>query len=119
MAIEATDASGAALDAARDAGSIVVSEPVIAEIAPRFGPLRELARFLDDVGGEIVRCSIEALCAAGERWRTYIAARSRQLECAECGDRRVIRCTRCGSAMSAGQHIIADFLVGSARVVAR
>lgn len=104
--------SRAALDEAADAGGISLCEPVVAEIAPRFPSLRELARFVDDLGAEIVRSSAEALYRAGERWREYVASRSRSMQCAACGARQSVRCVRCGATVVARQHVIADFLIG-------
>jgi len=102
-----------ALLIARESGGLVVSEPVLAELAANFSDLHDLAEFLSDAQIRLERSSREALHRAGRAWMDYTQRRPVSLLCPECGSSQTIRCRRCGAVIQTRQHIVADFLIGA------
>ena len=98
---------------ALEAGPIVICEIVYAEISARFRSEDEIDRFLQETGVRLARCQPGTLFRAGLAWTAYLRQRSNQLQCARCGQLEDVQCQRCGSALRARQHLVADFLIGA------
>lgn len=109
--------SGAKLDDALAAGAVVASEPVVAELAPRFPSRDVLVRFLRDTRVQYIPASLAALDSAGQAWAMYTRRRTAGLECPSCGRRNRPTCGGCGRQLRARQHIVADFLIGAHALV--
>ncbi len=105
--------AGRLLGEAGEAGSLVISEPVYAEIAGSFPQPARLDEYLLDMGIELLPSSQRALYVAGVVWRRYARRRPDGLQCARCGTVRRLTCEACGEALSARQHVVADFLIGA------
>lgn len=108
------DASEAALRRAYQAGRVVVTPIVYAELAAdgHFAAETDLNRFLEDFSIRLVEPSRGALFNAGETFRRYTDRRPDGLQCPSCGTKRVVNCEECGERLSPRQHIAADFLIG-------
>lgn len=111
---EHTDTSEAALRRAYREGKVVIAPVVYAELAAdgHFDTESDLNRFLEDFSIEVVTPSREALFRAGEQFRRYTERRPEGLQCPECGTKRTVNCTECGTGLAPRQHIAADFVVG-------
>lgn len=109
--------SAAKLDDAFAAGAVVASEPVIAELAPRFPSRDVLVRFLRDTRLQYIPASVLALDSAGRAWATYTRRRAAGLECPSCGRRNRPACAGCGRQLRSRQHVVADFLIGAHALV--
>ena len=105
------------LDEAMLAGSVVISEAVYAELAPRFEDSGQLDRFLARTNSSFVPSSPQSLHLAGLSWRAYSRRRPRVLACPQCGEPLPARCESCGAAVQVRQHVLADFLIGAHAVV--
>ena len=105
------------LIASLEAGPVVISEVVYAELAARFGSQEELDQFLQETGLRLERSLPAALFRAGLAWATYIRRRSNQMQCPRCGQPQEVRCQRCGVVLRLRQHMIADFLIGAHAVM--
>jgi predicted nucleic acid-binding protein len=105
--------SVAALRMARRSGSIIVSEPVTAEIAPAFASPTELVEFLEDNDLVVTPSTPAATYRAGAAWREYRRRRASGFQCSSCGARQAPLCDRCGAVLTSPQHIIADFIIGA------
>ncbi len=101
------------LVAAAQAGAIILSEPVYAELAAWFPDRRDLDGFLADTGIRLEPSSPEALALAGQAWREYSRTRRVDLECPACGNAQAVRCDRCGRRLAPRQHVVADFMIGA------
>ena len=107
------DSSEQALVESQQAGPLVISEPVYAELAAHFPDRDELDRFLADAGIQLHSSRAEALFLAGRTWREYLGRRPAQPACPSCGVSQTVRCTKCGAPISPRQHVVADFLIGA------
>lgn len=107
------DASERLLGEAIRAGALVISEVVYAELAAHFSEPEAVDRFVEDTGLRITASSADALRRAGAAWATYARQRPRSLECPQCGTPQATRCSDCGAAIRARQHVLADFLIGA------
>ncbi len=107
------DASERALAESSRRGALVVSEPVVAEIAPSFASVADLAEFLDRTGLNAVASNDRALFLAGAAWRSYVSRRTAGLTCPSCASRQRLECRACGFRLAPRQHIIADFIIGA------
>ncbi|MCY3656100.1 MAG: nucleotide-binding protein [Chloroflexi bacterium] len=101
------------LDDALRVGSIVISEPVYAELAANFPDADTLDAFLDGTGTRLTRSDRSTLYRAGTAWRAYSRRRPRVLTCTQCGEPQSVQCDVCGAALQARQHVLADFLIGA------
>ena len=91
----------------------MISEPVYAEVAPRFVDPAGLDGFLDDTGVSLRFSTRETLHRAGSAWQAYSRRRPRILACPRCGEPQSRVCTACGAAVQIRQHVLADFLIGA------
>lgn len=101
------------LTGARRAGAVVISEPVYAEVAPRFVDSSGLDGFLDDTGIRLEFSTRSTLHRAGSAWQTYSRRRPRMLACSRCGEPQSGTCEACGAPLGVRQHVLADFLIGA------
>lgn len=113
----AAEASDALLTQALADGTVVISEPVYAELVAFFESADQFEAFRVDIRVRLAPSSPEALRAAGTAWRSYTLARSSALQCPECGHRQTAHCDRCGSLIRVRQHMLADFLIGAHALV--
>ncbi len=102
-----------ALTQALQAGSIVLSEPVYAELATRFRDQTELEQFLADTGLRLEPSKPTSLYPAGRAWSQYVRRRPDAPECPRCGARQSGSCAQCGASIRPRQHVVADFLIGA------
>ena len=105
------------ITASISAGSLVVSEPVVAELAGRFASESELGAFLSDLSLSLVASTLDVVFGAGGAWTAYTQRRPRRLECPACGAAVETRCGNCGRSVTSRQHIIADFIIGAHALV--
>ena len=91
----------------------MISEPVYAELAPRFAGQAGLDGFLEATGVSLERSTRSTLHRAGSAWQAYSRRRPRVLACAQCGEPQSGECAACGAALSVRQHVLADFLIGA------
>jgi hypothetical protein len=94
-------------------GSVVIADPVYAELASRFPSSRELNRLLDQAGISRDPLNETSLHRAGVAFRQYASGRPRGLTCQDCGLVQEVACTRCASMLRARQRLLSDFLVGA------
>ena len=99
-------------DSAR-AGTLVISEPVYAELAPRFIDAAGLDSFLAITGINLELSDRAALHWAGRAWQVYSRRRPRLLGCSRCGAAQPGECSACGATLQVRQHVLADFLIGA------
>ena len=111
--LEWAESSRRALEDALDDGDVIFSEPVLAELAPRFESQVQMAAFLSDFGLTFVRSTTHTLFRAGSVWREYAARRPSTISCARCGNTMRIACSACGERISSRQHLMTDFLIGA------
>lgn len=90
-----------ALTEASRLGSLVISEPVYAELSAHFGEHSELDVFLQETGIRLQTSGREALFATGTAWREYIRRRP------------AAKCPHCGNALPGRAHVLADFMIGA------
>ena len=109
--------SEARLLGAAATGALVLSEPVLCEVAIHFSRSGDLERFLADIGAALVPSTVESLHAAGVAWTQHVRRRPRRVICAACGAANEVRCSRCGATIGMRQHIAADFIIGAHAVV--
>jgi predicted nucleic acid-binding protein len=109
---EAGPESEARLTAAAQAGAIVVSPVVAAELGAFFRKVSELRDFLDGTGIRVDGPRLDTLYMAGQAWKTYSARRG-EITCARCGAEQRVRCGRCAAPVRLRQHIVSDFLIGA------
>lgn len=101
------------LAAASEEGAIVVSEPVIAELAGQFDDHVSLQMFLDSTRLIHQPSNNRVLHSAGVAWREYTRRRDRALICPSCATSQTPSWCGCGSAPSVRQHLVSDFLIGA------
>ena len=111
------DESEAALAEAVRAGAVVISGAVYAELSAHFAEQGRLDEFLRGTGLRLEPATAESLYAAGRAWREYLRRRPTSLVCSQCGEPQQVNCGRCGAAVQARQHVLADFLVGAHALV--
>lgn len=101
------------LNEAADAGTLIISEPVYAEMSPRFADSAGVDRFLDVTGVLFEPSTRPTLHRAGNAWRAYTRRRPRIITCPRCGEPQPGTCEACGAALGVRQHVLADFLIGA------
>ena len=99
------------LTESHQAGAVIVSEPVYAELAALFPDRAALEAFLQATGVRLQPS--DALARAGRAWRGYRARRPAGLICPNCGRAQSVVCDRCGAAIATRQHVVAEFLIGA------
>jgi hypothetical protein len=102
-----------ALARAHHDGALVVSEPVVAELAGHFEDHDLLIQFLTETRLRLEPSTTEILHAAGVAWRGYAQRRGMGVACPACGSQQSVACRDCGRSLSMRQHILADFLIGA------
>lgn len=93
-------------------GPVRVCPVVYAELSAALAGT-DVDQFLSDLQIGLDPFGVESLRAAGEVWRTYRARRGADVQCASCGQRFRVTCTRCAAPVSWQQHLIPHFLVGA------
>ena len=100
---------------AAEQGALLVNSVVYAELSADdfFESADAVDTFLADTGIRLDDLRREALFAAGEQFQAYLSRRGDELQCPSCGCETLFECPDCGDAISARQHIAADFLIGA------
>jgi predicted nucleic acid-binding protein len=101
------------LEAAANAGTVLICDVVYAELAAFFADSDGLDRFLAQNSIEVESVSTASLFEAGRIWRRYTERRGSDLTCSVCGARSSPTCLQCGERITTRQHIAADFIVGA------
>jgi len=107
------DESERALAEAVQAGAVLISEPVYAELAAHFADKADLDGFLAGTGIRLEPSGDDALHRAGRAWTEYLRRRPTQLSCPQCSALQDVRCEKCGAGIQPRQHVVADFLIGA------
>jgi predicted nucleic acid-binding protein len=107
------EASQRALENGLQAGRLVISEMVYAELAAHFPSQHELDLFLTDTGIEVVPSSRAALARAGRTWAHYRRHRDNTFCCLQCGHTQRVSCGSCGTSLTGRQRLLSDFLIGA------
>ena len=100
------------LSAAVEAGQVVISPVVYAELAAQFADSNDLDRFLRDLGIRLADFDLLGLREAGRAWREYAQRRSAAVQCSRCGKQFDVQCPARKSDVRWRQHVVADFLIG-------
>lgn len=96
---------------------LIISSIVYGELAVYFNDIDTLNQFLSETNIYLIPFSKKALWLASQAWKDYLKKRDRQLECAECGNKEIIKCNNCGAIITGKQHILSDFLIGGHALV--
>lgn len=107
-----TDTSIALLERAVNLGKLIICETVYAELATQFPAQTSLQTFLKDTRIHLVPSEETSLWLASQAWGHYTKQRDKQFQCTQCGTTTTLHCS-CGAQISARQHMISDFLIGS------
>jgi predicted nucleic acid-binding protein len=107
------DSSEKSLTGSFEAGAVIVSEAVYAELSVHFATKEKMGRFFDETGIRLLSSGAEALYLAGKTWREYLRRRPESVICPSCGTALDFRCHECGSPFLPRQHVVADFLIGA------
>lgn len=107
------EVSQRALESGLQAGNLVISDMVYAELAVHFTSHHQLDGFLADTGIEVVASSPAALVRAGHTWAHYRRRRDDTLRCPQCGRIQQAGCGSCGALLTGRQHLLSDFLIGA------
>ena len=107
------DVSEDSLIKSLEAGSVVISEAVYAELAAHFPAQEKMERFIEETGLHRCPSGADALYLAGKAWREYMHRRADSAVCHSCGTAQDFHCVRCGSLFRPRQHVVADFLIGA------
>ena len=107
------DASEAYLENALNAGAVVISDPVYAEIGSRFPERGDLNRLLAETGIHRDAPDERSLHRAGIAFASYIQRRPQGFTCQQCGSVQTLTCPRCSSRVRSRQHLLTDFLIGA------
>jgi predicted nucleic acid-binding protein len=96
-----------------EAGSVIISEVVYAELSAHFSTQKQMDQFLHETDIHTSPSNTAALYMAGKAWREYLQRRPNSTVCTSCGTAQDYRCTKCGSLFLSRQHVVADFLIGA------
>ena len=107
------DASEESLTRSLEAGSVVISEAVYAELSAHFSTREEIDRFLQETDIHPYPSGADALYLAGKAWLKYLHLRSNAAICSLCGTAQDFHCAGCGSSLLPRQHVVTDFLIGA------
>lgn len=110
---ERADDARTRVERARFESTLVICPIVYAEVASQFAHPKAVDRFLADHTISIERSDTVTLYTAAVAWRSYAGRRKHGFACQFCGTQTELPCGACGRAMSARQHVVADFLVGA------
>lgn len=110
---EFAQTSSEALASALAIGTLIVSEPVLAEIVPGFDDQRGVHEFLLRTGIRLESSTMATLNRAGVEWKRYRDRRREILVCQGCAATQSATCLQCGASISIRQHLISDFLIGA------
>jgi predicted nucleic acid-binding protein len=105
------------LDEARQAGTLIVCEPVYAEVAANFEQTAEAGLFFSSTGIRLLPSSPPVLHRAAAAWRAYSRRRPAGVVCPACGTEQAVTCQGCDAPIRPRQHIVAGFLIGAHAVV--
>jgi hypothetical protein len=108
-----SEASDSALAESLDAGGLIISEPVYAEVAGQFAAYRDFDTFLARTGLRLIQTSSRSLFVAGSAWRSYATRRAAGIQCPECGSQNRVTCHSCGARLRSRQHMVADFIIAA------
>ena len=103
----------AALTQARNDGTLVLCEPVFAELSSLLSAHGAVDDFLHQSDIQLVDSGTDVLWHAGVAWRSYAARRPDTTICARCGGSNDVRCASCGERIRYRQRVIADFIIGA------
>lgn len=101
------------LDRLSVAGAFVICPIVYSEVAAQFANPQAVNRFLAEHTITVDRSDTVTLYTAGVAWRSYSRTRRSGLTCPSCGTLSKTSCLACGTALTARQHVVADFLIGA------
>lgn len=107
------DISEKSLIESLEAGSVIISEAVYAELAAHFSTREQIDRFLEEIDIHLYPSNADALYLAGKAWREYLHRRANSAVCPSCGNTQDFRCAGCGAAFLPRQHVVADFIIGA------
>lgn len=107
------EVSQRALESGLQAGNLVISDLVYAELAAHFPSGHELDRFLTETGIEVVPSSPAALVQTGQKWARYRRQRDDTQCCPQCGHTQQVTCGSCGASLQGRHHLLSDFLIGA------
>jgi predicted nucleic acid-binding protein len=102
-----------ALETALASGAVVISEPVLAELAARFPDEGALREFLTTARIRLEPSTMRSLHAAGIAWTQYSRNRPEGFICSACGTQQRPLCSVCERHLSSRQHVLSDFLIGA------
>jgi predicted nucleic acid-binding protein len=107
------DVSERLLTGSLEAGPVIISQAVYAELAAHFSTREQMTRFLEETDIRLNPSGAEALYLAGKAWREYLGRRSNYAVCPACGNAQEFQCAGCGAKFLQRQHVVADFLIGA------
>jgi predicted nucleic acid-binding protein len=107
------DAAEESLTKCLEAGGVIISEAVYAELAAHFSTKNQLDHFLGETDIRLCPSSADALHLAGKAWRAYMRRRTNSAVCPACGTSQQFHCSECGSTFLPRQHVVADFIIGA------
>jgi len=107
------DPSEAALADAFNAGAVVISDPVYAELSSRFPDRQDVDRALEDTGLRRDPSNEDSLHLAGIAFAAYIQRRPHGFTCQQCGSVQSLACRTCSAEVRSRQHLLTDFLIGA------
>jgi hypothetical protein len=107
------DASEVALAEALNAGGVVISDPVYAEVSSRFPDRQDLDRVMEDTGLRRDPFNDDSLHRAGIAFAAYTQRRPHGFTCQQCGSVQSLACRNCAAEVRSRQHLLTDFLIGA------
>ncbi len=102
-----------ALENSLQAGRLVASDMVYAELAVHFPSQHELDGFLRETAIAVIPSSSTALVQAGHTWAQYCRQRDDTLCCPQCGSMQQLHCESCGASLLGRHRVLSDFLIGA------
>jgi len=101
------------LDKSLQAGTLVISEVVYAELATQFKEkIETLDEFLKEAQIRLLPSTKEVLKETSRAWNEYLL-KKREIRCPLCGYKIELSCPNCHHMVEYRQHIISDFLIGA------
>ncbi|MEF8786418.1 MAG: PIN domain-containing protein [Haloarculaceae archaeon] len=103
------------LSEASEAGKLTINPVVYSELAADeiFDTEENLDYFLSDTGIAVETLPRNVSFRAGQAFGTFLSRRGETLQCPACGTEITVECPDCDAAITARQHIAADFLIGA------
>lgn len=96
---------------------LIISDIVYGELALHFDDIEKLNLFLSDTNIHLVSISREGLWLASQAWKDYLIKRDRKIQCTQCGNKEISKCSKCGTLITFKQHILSDFLISGHALV--